>query len=155
MILSSQLAKWLQKSARHLPIILSQCFNECWKLSPEHVLAFDRIFMEEILKPMESDLQKQAERFKLLCAEYGIKLETAPKNSPICKTIKITHPNGRLLINLIRDLDMVIGQAEFLCSAKIISGADYKALRLLWRSRILGVGEKINKLKNSADKILS
>jgi hypothetical protein len=63
-ILSSQEARWLQKSARHLPIIISQCFNKCWKISSDHVLAFDRILMEEILKPLEDDLQKEAERCK-------------------------------------------------------------------------------------------
>lgn len=102
----------------HLPKVISQCVNQCWKLSPDHVLAFDRIFIKEILKPLEDDLQKEAERCKLLCAEYGVKLETAQKNSPVCKKIRITHPNGQLVVNLIRDLDVVIGQA---LACKIVS----------------------------------
>jgi hypothetical protein len=51
--LSSQEARWLQKSARHLPIVLTQCFNASRKAGLDNLTVFSEAISREIFEPVD------------------------------------------------------------------------------------------------------
>jgi hypothetical protein len=81
-----------------------------------------------------------------LLQKSGVNPAAVQKKPGILKEISLFHPSGLQMIELIKKLDEVIWQTEFLCSLGIKDKTACQDLRRRWRRKILATGPKIKQL---------
>ncbi len=133
----------MHKSARHLPIILCKCINAIRKNNKDNISVFDKTISQKILEPMENELQEEVTKCKLICKKYGVQIDSYQKRLHVPKKIRLLHPSGLRILQLVKMLDEVIWQAEVLCSLGVKEKTEYQNLRRHWRKKMLDTGPQI------------
>jgi hypothetical protein len=91
-----QEARRLHKSARHLPIVLTECFCDVSrKISWDNIEVFSRVISQEIFQPLEKDLQEEAQNCHSLFKKFEVNLDDATsKMLNIRKKISVFYPGS-------------------------------------------------------------